>query len=94
MKFQIGDRVILISEFADYEFCRNEDLPKGSTGMVCEIAYPDRIGVSWDNYHGGHDCDGSITDSAPGSGFYVDAAELALIVEDAEDTSVDIDSLL
>ena len=92
MKFQIDDRVVLVSEFADYEFCRNKNLPRGSTGTVCEVASRDRIGVSWDNYTDGHNCDGSIIDSAPGSGYYVDACELAPL--DEENTEINIETLL
>ena len=95
MKFQIGDRVILISEYADYDACCNEDLPRGSTGTVCEIANDGkRIGVSWDNFTDGHDCDGSIADSAPNSGYYVEAWEVEVIEQVAENVFFDLDSLL
>lgn len=47
MDFQIGDRVVLISEYADFRSCRKHDLPRGSIGTVCDVDHP-RIGVDWD----------------------------------------------
>ena len=90
MKFQIGDRVILVSEYADFSCCRNEELPRGSTGTVCDVS-GNRIGVNWDGYNNGHNCDGRLPSN---SGWYVDADELELIFEVDEDSSVDIESLL
>lgn len=90
MKFQIGDRVVLISESADFSCGGNEELPRGSTGTVCDVA-GNRIGVDWDGYNNGHDCDGRLPSD---SGWYVDADELELIFKVDEDSHLDIDALL
>lgn len=90
MKFQIGDRVVLISESADFRWGGNEALPRGSTGTVCDVD-GNRIGVDWDGYNNGHDCGGLLPSR---SGWYVDDDELDLIFLCENDTEVDISSLL
>ena len=90
MKFQIGDRVVLISEYADFKWGGNEALPRGSTGTVCDVS-GNRIGVDWDGYNNGHDCGGLLPSS---SGWYVDDDELELIFQVDEDSSVNISVLL
>lgn len=90
MKFQIGDRVVLISESADFRWGGNEALPRGSTGTVCDVD-GNRIGVDWDGYNNGHDCGGLLPSR---SGWYVDDDELDLIFLCENDTDVDISSLL
>lgn len=90
MKFQIGDRVVLISESADFNCSGNEELPRGSTGTVCDVD-GNRIGVDWDGYNNGHDCGGLLPSR---SGWYVDDDELELVFKIDEDSSVDIESLL
>lgn len=72
MDFQIGDRVVLISEYADFRSCRKHDLPRGSIGTVCDVDHP-RIGVDWDGCTNGHKCDGRLSSD---SGWYVDDDEL------------------
>ena len=90
MKFQIGDRVVLISEYADIHHFQNTYLPQGSTGTVCYVK-EHRVGVDWDGFTDGHDCDGRL----PGnSGYYVDDDELDLIFKIDEDSSIDIESLV
>ena len=90
MKFQIGDRVVLISEYADFKWGGNEALPRGSTGTVCDVD-GNRIGVDWDGYNHGHNCGGLLPSR---SGWYVDDDELELVFKIDEDSSVDIESLL
>lgn len=90
MKFQIGDRVVLISEYADFKWGGNEALPRGSTGTVCDVD-GNRIGVDWDGYNNGHDCGGLLPSR---SGWYVDDDELELIFQVDEDSSVNISVLL
>ena len=90
MKFQIGDRVVLISEYADFKWGGNEALPRGSTGTVCDVD-GNRIGVDWDGYNNGHDCGGLLPSR---SGWYVDDDELDLIFLCENDAEVDISSLL
>ena len=90
MKFQIGDRVVLISESADFNCGGNEELPRGSTGTVCDVD-GNRIGVDWDGYNKGHDCAGRLQGR---SGWYVDDDELELVFKVDEDSSVDISALL
>lgn len=90
MKFQIGDRVVLISESADFRWGGNEALPRGSTGTVCDVD-GNRIGVDWDGYNNGHDCGGLLPSR---SGWYVDDDELDLIFLCENDAEVDIASLL
>ena len=90
MKFQIGDRVVLISESADFRWGGNEALPRGSTGTVCDVS-GNRIGVDWDGYNNGHDCGGLLPSR---SGWYVDDDELDLIFLCENDAEVDISSLL
>lgn len=90
MKFQIGDRVVLISESADFNCGGNEELPRGSTGTVCDVS-GNRIGVDWDGYNNGHDCGGLLPSR---SGWYVDDDELELVFKVDEDSSVDISALL
>lgn len=90
MKFQIGDRVVLISESADFRWGGNEALPRGSTGTVCDVD-GNRIGVDWDGYNNGHDCGGLLPSR---SGWYVDDDELDLIFLCENDAEVDISSLL
>ena len=90
MDFQIGDRVVLISEYADFSWGGNVELPRGSTGTVCDIDR-NRIGVDWDGYNNGHDCAGHLPSR---SGWYVYADELALMFEIDEDSSIDIESIL
>ena len=68
MDFQIGDRVVLISEYADFRGCRKHDLPRGSIGTVCDVDHH-RIGVDWDGCTNGHNCDGRLSSD---SGWYVD----------------------
>lgn len=93
MKFQVGDRVVLISEYADIHYCQNTDLPQGSTGTVCHVN-ENRIGVDWDGFTDGHDCDGHSKSNIYGSGYYVDDDELELIFLCENDAEVDISSLL
>ena len=90
MKFQIGDRVVLISEYADFSWGGNVELPRGSTGAVCDVDR-NRIGVDWDGYNNGHNCDGRLPSN---SGWYVNADELELIPKVDEDSSIDISVLL
>ena len=90
MKFQIGDRVVLISESADFRWGGNEALPRGSTGTVCDVD-GNRIGVDWDGYNNGHDCGGLLPSR---SGWYVDDDELELVFLCENDAEVDISSLL
>lgn len=90
MKFQIGDRVVLISKYADFRWGGNEALPRGSTGIVCDVD-GNRIGVDWDGYNKGHDCAGRLQGR---SGWYVDDDELDLIFLCENDAEVDISSLL
>ena len=72
MDFQIGDRVVLISEYADFRGICNEYLPRGSIGTVCSVNHP-HIGVDWDKCTNGHNCDGRLSSD---SGWYVDDDEL------------------
>lgn len=76
MAFQIGDRVVLnLNEFPAYE------LVAGMTGTVVENSELDCPGVSYDNWHRGHDLYGETVDS----GWWTQATKLSLFIEDEED---------
>lgn len=76
MAFQIGDRVVLNqNEFPDYE------LVAGMTGTVVENSDPDLPGISYDNWHRGHELYGETVDS----GWWTRETSLSLFVEDEED---------
>lgn len=95
MRFTVGDRVVLVSEFADIRTGGNRAIPRGSVGTVAKNSSDVRIGVSWDGFYDGHDCDGRLNGDLRNSGWFVDASELELLVDSPqEDYSVDIGMLL
>lgn len=53
MVFQVGDRVKCVDNGHGGGF-----IPVGATGVVVGILGHNVIGVRWDDYIGGHDCDG------------------------------------
>lgn len=63
-RFNIGDRVVSVVDSPE----NNHRIYVGSTGVVCRVGI-ERIAVEWDDYVGGHDCDGHCTD---GHGWWVD----------------------
>lgn len=94
MKFQIGDRVVLVSECADINHTPNHNIPHWSTGTIVDVLRDSRYGVSFDGCKSGHHCRNRLTGDKSRSGYYVDEEELALIDQVAEDVFVNIDSLL
>ena len=57
--FQVGDRVVYTSDSL------SDNLKVGDTGVVCTVEGSDfnpdwmLVGVRWDRYVEGHDCDGN-----------------------------------
>ena len=76
MTFQIGDRVILLK---DYE--ASFGLTSGMTGTVVENSDHRCPGISYDNWHRGHELYGETVDS----GLWTRETSLSLFVEDEED---------
>lgn len=76
MAFQIGDRVILLEDY-DASF----GLLAGMTGTVVENGNPESPGISYDNWHRGHELYGETVDS----GWWTGETSLSLFVEDEED---------
>lgn len=70
--FSLGDRVRVKKSSI-------QRIRKGETGIVVE-AYQTRVGVQFDRYINGHDCDGRATD---GHGWYLDVNDLELTIPDA-----------
>ena len=76
MTFQIGDRVILLK---DYE--ASFGLTSGMTGTVVENSDHRCPGISYDNWHRGHELYGETVDN----GLWTRETSLSLFVEDEED---------
>lgn len=76
MAFQIGDRVILLKDY-DASF----GLTSGMTGTVVENSGHGCPGISYDNWHRGHELYGETFDS----GWWTRETSLSLFVEDEED---------
>lgn len=73
--FKAGDRVIV----ADSEFGGEEDLAnKKGTIIVVDEPHTNSIGVSFDNWEGGHNLEGKVTKN---SGYFGDASSLTLYVK-------------
>lgn len=76
MAFQIGDRVVLNQdEFPAYR------LVAGMSGTVVENSDPSCPGISYDNWHQGHDLYGETVDS----GWWTRANKLSLVVDEDDD---------
>ena len=87
-KFQVGDRVRIISDHNTSRF------QIGDTGTVCNVLDDNscNIGVASDAPSGGHHCDGTCQ---MGYGWWVPRRHLELIEEESvEDELVDLDDLL
>lgn len=75
-KFKIGDRVRCIS-------CSYSDAVE--VGMIGEVVsiykgtHSYVVGVKWDNFYLGHNCNGTIKDGE--SGYYVTGDEIEIIEE-------------
>ena len=92
MEFQVGDRVVLITQFAGGQ--RNV-LPEGATGTIVHIiddSWP-QIGVCWDvEPKAGHDC---MNHCKYGYGWFVCEDEIEIVYESEDDVDeVNIGSLL
>lgn len=70
-EFRNGDRVRLLVDHPG----SNAILVSGATGTVCHFPArrPNRVGVCWDKFTNGHDCNGGCED---GCGWYVDCGEI------------------
>jgi len=68
MDLKIGDKVKLISDVESI-------LKKGMTGIIVSFI-PELIGIAWDGFTEGHDCNGDCQD---GVGYYVYPNKLVLI---------------
>lgn len=64
-KFNIGDLVRCINQY--------EEIDKGMTGVVVHLYGGGWIGVEWDNFYYGHDCDGYASED---TGYYLTASDL------------------
>lgn len=82
MEFNVGDRVVSVVDSPE----DNHRICVGSTGTVCRVG-TGRIGIGWDEYVGGHDCQGYCTD---GHGWWVDIGDIEL-VDDSSDEPFEFD---
>lgn len=83
-EFSIGDRVVSVVDNPD----NNHRIHIGSTGAVCRTG-TGRVAVEWDDYVGGHDCEGHC---AYGHGWWVDICGIELDNgSDESDESFDFD---
>lgn len=83
--FNIGDRVESIRDL-------NQNITRGMTGTVCRAGRRYSVGVCWDEYVVGHDCDGCCE---MGHGWYVKCEDIELIQENDFDLdTASIDKLL
>lgn len=92
MEFQVGDRVVLITQFAGEQ---KNVLPEGATGTIVHItddSWPP-IGVSWAvKPKAGHDC---MNHCKYGYGWFVCEDEIEIVSESEDDVDeVNIGSLL
>lgn len=95
MKFQIGDRVRLVSECADINHTPNSGIPCGSTGTIIDIMHEGRYGVSFDGCTSGHHCRHRLTGDKCKSGYYVSEFELEFeCAYEPDDSHLNIASLL
>lgn len=83
--FTIGDRVEAVRDHLSL----NQNITSGMTGTVCRAGRQYSVGVCWDEYVEGHDCDGFCE---MGHGWYVKCEDIELIQEsnfDLDITSID-----
>lgn len=66
VKFNIGDEVVALHDF--------DEVDKGMTGTVVHLYGGDWIGVEWDDFRGGHHCDGYAKEDA---GYYITSEKLS-----------------
>lgn len=81
-KFNVGDVVVLTITIPAPNGGNYAKIKKGSRGYVTRIASTGRIGVSFYNYTGGHDCNQSAVD---GSGLYIQSRFLTIVDKTIED---------
>ena len=79
--FKIGDRVKLVLTLTNPNRIYGR-INEGSVGTVCRIATTGRIGISFNNYNGGHDCNGSCPN---GTGLYLLPEDLQEIEKTEDD---------
>lgn len=85
--FNIGDRVEAVRDCPSL----NQNITSGMTGTVCRAGNKYSVGVCWDDYVKGHDCDGLCE---MGHGWYIRIDYIKLIQEsDFDFDAASIDKL-
>lgn len=80
-EFSVGDRVVSVVDSPE----DNHSIHVGSTGSVCRVGTR-RVAIEWDEYVGGHDCEGHCAD---GHGWWVNTEDIEL--DDGPDEPFEFD---